>query len=176
MPLSLSRARSNTKGSVDRAQFLRGNWRGVVDAVRPPWALEGDRFFKTCTQCRECIAACPEKILNADKQGYPLVDFHRGECTFCGDCERTCKSLALKDRGQAPWSHHAQINNRCLALQGVMCRSCADNCDSRAIRFQLAVGGFSSPEINLDHCNGCGACIAPCPVGSIEITYKSTEK
>ena len=170
MALRLSRARSSRKNSVDRTQFLRGNWRGVADIITPPWALEGERFFQSCTQCSECVTACPENILRVGEKGYPQVDFKRGECTFCGDCLRACKPQALKDDGQAPWLLHAQINNQCLALKGVMCRTCADCCDSRAITFQLAVGGFSSPDLNLDECTGCGACIAPCPTSGIEIT------
>lgn len=170
MTIRLSRSPSSRKSSIDRAQFLRGNWRGVADIIPPPWALEGESFFKSCTQCSECVAACPESILHVTKKGYPQVDFKHGECTFCGDCVQACKPSALKDEGQVPWHYHAQINNQCLALKGVMCRTCADCCDSRAITFQLAIGGFSSPSLDFANCTGCGACIAPCPADSIEIT------
>ncbi len=170
MNLRVSRAQSSKKSPIDRAQFLRGNWRGVADIMPPPWALDGESFFRACTQCAECITACPESILRVGDKGYPQVDFQRGECTFCGDCERSCNPKALSNIERNPWSYHAQINNQCLALKGVMCRTCADCCETRAISFQLAVGGFSSPEINLDNCSGCGACIAPCPTDSIEIT------
>ena len=170
MPLRFTRAQSSKQAPIDRAQFLRGNWRGVADIIPPPWALSGNAFFKTCTQCSKCIAACPESILRVAEKGYPQVDFKRGECTFCGDCERSCKPGALRDTGQGAWLFHAQINNQCLALKGILCRTCSDCCDAQAITFQLAVGGFASPEINLSDCSGCGACIAPCPTGSIEIT------
>lgn len=175
MSTRLSRAQSSSKSPINRGQFLRGNWRSVADIIRPPWALEGDAFFKNCTQCSKCVTACPENILRVGNKGYPQVDFNRGECTFCGDCARNCEPRALKDEGQTAWFYHAQINNQCLALKGVMCRTCADCCDVRAITFQLAVGGFSSPELNLENCTGCGACIAPCPTGSIEITHRTIE-
>ena len=175
MNLRFSRAQSSKQSPIDRAQFLRGNWRGVADIMPPPWALKDNAFFKACTQCAECITACPENILRVGNAGYPQVDFQRGECTFCGDCERSCKPDALLDNGQSAWPYRAQINNQCLALKGVMCRTCADCCETRAISFQLAVGGFASPTINSDNCSGCGACIAPCPTDSIEITKYQTE-
>jgi ferredoxin-type protein NapF len=170
MSFWLPRPQTVHKKSIDRGQFLRGNWRGVADIMTPPWAAQGDLFFKLCTQCNDCIGACPENILVSGDKGYPQVDFKRGECTFCGDCETACKDKALQSTGQAPWHYVAQINAHCLNKKGVMCRSCADNCDQSAIHFQLAVGGFSSPQIDLEQCTGCGACIVPCPNGSIEIT------
>ena len=142
--------------------------------MAPPWAAEGEDFFKRCTQCNDCIDACPEKILIKGKKAYPQVDFKLGECTFCTDCATACKADALHDKGQAPWHYIAQINAQCLNRKGVMCRSCADCCDESAISFKLAVGGFSSPMINLQQCTGCGACIAPCPNSSIEITKNNS--
>ncbi len=150
---------------------MRGNWRGVADIMTPPWALQDELFFKRCTQCKDCIDACPEDILEVGSKGYPQVNFKHGECTFCGDCASACEAGALKDQGQVPWHYKAQINAHCLNIKGVMCRSCSDNCDESAISFKLAVGGFSSPKIDLDLCTGCGACIAPCPSSSIEITH-----
>ena len=45
MALRPSRTRLSRESSIDRTQFLRGNWRGVADIITPPWALEGERFF-----------------------------------------------------------------------------------------------------------------------------------
>ena len=175
MALRLIRANTSNKSTVSRAQFLRGNWRGVADIVKPPWALEGDAFFKTCDRCSKCITACPENILRVGDKGYPEVNFRRGECTFCGECEAVCKPQALYYDQQKPWHYHAQINSQCLAYKGVMCRTCADCCDARAITFQLMVGGFSNPELDAESCTGCGACIAPCPSGAIEMNNRKLE-
>jgi ferredoxin-type protein NapF len=37
------------------------------------------------------------------------------------------------------------------------------------------VGGKSTPQLSLNDCTGCGACIAPCPVDAIQISRKNTQ-
>jgi ferredoxin-type protein NapF len=44
---------------------------------------------------------------------------------------------------KTPWDLIADIGDQCLVKQGVMCRTCGDVCEPRAIRFKLAVGGFA---------------------------------
>ncbi len=34
------------------------------------------------------------------------------------------------------------------------------------------MGGPFQPEIDVDACNGCGACIAVCPVGAVSVTAR----
>jgi ferredoxin-type protein NapF len=34
---------------------------------------------------------------------------------------------------------------------------------------QYRVGAIAIPVVDVDSCNGCGACYAPCPVNAIEI-------
>ncbi|NJN40566.1 MAG: ferredoxin-type protein NapF, partial [Gammaproteobacteria bacterium] len=129
-----------------------------------------DDFVARCTRCSDCLTACPTTILEKGRGGFPLVNFARGECTFCGKCVEVCKPAALvRDRGAAPWTIKASIGDACLALQRVVCRSCGDRCEARAIRFRLAPGGVSRPELDGDTCNGCGACVAVCPASAITI-------
>jgi len=71
--------------------------------------------------------------------------------------------------GRPAWQLSPSIKENCLALNRVVCRSCAEQCDQQAIRFRPAPGGVSRPELNSEQCNGCGACIAPCPVAAIEL-------
>ena len=36
-------------------------------------------------------------------------------------------------------------------------------------RFRLVAGGHALPELELAACNGCGACVAPCPVQAMSV-------
>jgi ferredoxin-type protein NapF len=63
----------------------------------------------------------------------------------------------------------AVIAAACLALNRVVCRSCGEACAPRAIRFRLAPGGISAPEVDPGLCNGCGDCVPACPVAAITL-------
>jgi ferredoxin-type protein NapF len=56
-----------------------------------------------------------------------------------------------------------------LAERGVVCRVCEEQCDARAIRVRLAVGGGAAPVVAVASCTGCGACVAPCPARAIAV-------
>jgi ferredoxin-type protein NapF len=62
----------------------------------------------------------------------------------------------------------ARIAPECLALKGIVCRTCGEHCEPHAIHYQLLPGGRSFPRIDED-CNGCGACAPVCPVHAVEL-------
>jgi ferredoxin-type protein NapF len=163
---------------ISRFQLLRGHLDGAGAPLRPPHARPEAEFVESCQRTGACGRACPEKILVRGRGGFPEVDFRRGECTFCMDCVRACRSGALRADAliaqdtPAPWTVVATITGRCLSLRGVTCRSCGDVCEPRALRFRLAVGGRAEPEIDLAACTGCGACVAPCPVDAVRMEYR----
>jgi ferredoxin-type protein NapF len=155
---------------INRRQFLRGDFSGRKTVPRPPWALAEAAFIVACTRCRDCIDACPQHILVADKDARPTVDFGRGECTFCGKCVEACQPRALEKReGAPPWQLKAQIQNNCLAKSNVVCRTCGDACTVQAIRFRPTVMAAAQPEVDTALCTGCGACYVPCPAQAIRI-------
>lgn len=63
----------------------------------------------------------------------------------------------------------AELNGRCISLQGVSCRLCADPCDPAALGFRLLTGGRALPVIDDSRCTGCGLCISSCPVSALSL-------
>lgn len=168
-----------------RRFFLRGKIAAPPpSAVRPPWAGVESAFLERCARCDDCIGSCPENILIRGDGGYPEVNFKRGECTFCGTCVDRCKTSALsfpmyadepeKLRRDA-WDLEVNFASNCLSLNAVVCRACGDNCEPRAIRFQLKTGGIAEPHLSLADCTGCGACASICPVDAILIKPAAME-
>lgn len=157
--------------SISRGRFLRGDFGGRRQPIRPPWALAEDEFIERCTRCADCIGACPTRIVAKGSGGFPQIDFSCGECTFCGRCASGCHAGALRfEPDRSPWQLVATIADRCLALNRIVCRSCGDACDAHAIRFGARAGGVAVPELAPERCSGCGACFGICPVNAIEIS------
>ena len=158
---------------MNRAQFLRGALRGEPEPIRPPWSLNEAAFVDACTRCGDCLGLCPERILHKGRGGFPTVDFARGECTFCGVCARVCAGGALRDPGDdpsVPWNLVAAIGEGCLTARGVLCSSCADRCETRALRFRkVRAGAVPVPVVDAAACTGCGACFGPCPAGAVSL-------
>jgi ferredoxin-type protein NapF len=154
---------------ISRRQFLRGDMSGRKPAVRPPWALDEAAFLLACTRCGECARVCPTKVIVIER-GYPVVDFSRGECTFCTACPAACGAGALlRNEDRPAWAISAQIASTCMAHADTVCRSCGDACMEAAIRFRPRLGGAALPEVDGEKCTGCGACVAPCPVKAITL-------
>ena len=158
--------------AITRTDVLRGQFSGKGTVARPPWARTGTAFTDTCTRHGDCLKACPEKIIAIGRGGFPTIDFRLGECTFCKDCVKACRSGALvppASEDTRPWNLRAVIEPTCLALNGVLCRLCEESCEAIAIRFRLVVGGGAVPGIESAACTGCGACVTACPSQAIAI-------
>ncbi|PJG83569.1 ferredoxin-type protein NapF [Caviibacterium pharyngocola] len=170
-----------TDENLPRRRFLRGEFLRTLQSertalqgfqgVRPPWAKANQTFIDACTRCGDCVAACETHILIQGEGGFPEIDFQRGECTFCEKCVSACSASVFRPTNEMPWQHKADIGENCLTRQNVACRSCQDCCESRAIRFTLALGRVAAPTIDESACNGCGACIRSCPVAAIKLSY-----
>lgn len=158
--------------AVSRRQFLRGNLTGRDSAIRPPWAVAENEFVARCDQCSECVAACPSHLIEAANNGLPFMNFLKGECDFCNACARACATGALvyRDEANQPiWSLAATIESTCIAFNGVVCRTCGEHCETTAIRFVHLVGRGAMPQVDLERCTGCGACVSVCPVKAVRM-------
>lgn len=155
-----------------RRRFLSGRQPVLPKTPPPPWAVS--EFKQRCTQCGVCVECCPEQVLFVSEEGFPAVDFQRGECTFCERCVTVCEpdALALSEQ---PWRLKAQVSESCLLHQQVECRRCADSCPERVISFPWLGPGRRSIELDLSRCTGCGACVAGCPVSAIKMTAEPKE-
>jgi len=132
-----------------------------------PWVIDAKKFLELCTQCTDCINVCPEEIIFKGDGGFPSIDFELGECDFCGKCAQVCQEPIFSPTSEAPWQKKATISESCLANENIYCRSCAESCEAQALTFQLGLNAV--PKIDNELCNGCGACVAPCPTKAIDI-------
>ena len=162
--------------AISRTQFLRGQFAGKAGSVRPPWAVAEVEFVEHCNRCGDCLGACPEKIIEKGSGGFPVINFSKGGCLFCGECAQVCHAQVFSDVSTPPWLLNAEIDKTCLAMRGVECRSCKDHCEIGAIRFRLRVGGAALPILDTLNCTGCGACISVCPESAIELTTHSAQE
>ncbi len=154
----------------NRRRFLCADIKGRESPLYPPWAPQRQDFERLCTQCNECLRACPEDIIKISQTGFPVVDFSRGECTFCGRCVEACETEALSYKyAQIPWPYRAGVNSACLAKHNIMCDSCRDACPQAAIAMNPSIGRPPTPVVNDTLCNGCGACVRICPADAIQI-------
>ncbi|WP_127959969.1 ferredoxin-type protein NapF [Serratia microhaemolytica] len=155
---------------VSRRNLLSGQWHHRSNVIRPPWSREPSLFVAACTRCQQCIDACETGVLISGSGGFPEIDFQQAECTFCRRCATACPAELFYPEQHPAWQQVANIADHCLALRGVECRSCQDSCEVPAIAFRPQLNGVAQPLLDQNSCNGCGACVAPCPAQAIAIT------
>lgn len=138
--------------------------------LRPPYNAGEQQFIEQCTRCNECVDVCETKIIEIGSGGFPRVNFADDECTFCGKCSDVCESNALDTTANQAFSTDITVTNQCLAQNEVYCQSCRDACDELAIKFDFFSERIPKPQIDLEACNSCGACVSICPPNAINIT------
>ncbi|OWV87735.1 ferredoxin-type protein NapF [Rhizobium sp. R635] len=152
---------------MSRRQFLSGRPAAADGRICPP-GTSMEALAAACTGCGRCEERCPTKIIRL-VDGLPSLAFMRGECTFCGECAASCPQPVFIAERIDRFAHVAAIGDTCLAKRGITCQSCGEVCPQQAIRFRPRIGGPFLPELRTEICNGCGGCIASCPVNAITL-------
>lgn len=153
--------------AISRHSFIRGYQDASV--IRPPWAIDEQKFTDLCTRCFECAKACPDHLIVKGVGGFPEISFSRHGCDYCEACARACPESVLDLTQLIPWNQKAIISEDCFSKRGVVCRSCGDACETVAIRFKPMLGGVSQVQLDTSACNGCGECVHVCPAHAITI-------
>jgi len=124
--------------------------------------LGGD--LNNCLDCEApCVNECEEKILEYNNA--PLINFSLGGCTYCEACFNACEKDVLNELDVQIKAMANLSTKSCIAWNSVVCNSCADVCDVRAIKFF----GMFKPTVNFESCTGCGMCLHVCPSNAIQM-------
>jgi len=161
--------------NISRRQLFRGQFKGD-NAIRPPWSINELTFTENCTRCYECVHVCHSHLIFKGSGGFPEISFNRQGCDYCEACVRACPEDVLRidqSNQQSAWLQTAEINNECFSMRGIVCRSCGEICESRAIQFKPGIAGHTQVILNTTACNGCGECVHVCPAGAIKISKDS---
>jgi len=197
---------------TDRREFLLGLakgagaavvgglvWVGYLDGkkasatvLRPPGAVEEERFLAACTKCGLCVAACPYQALvlarpgDGRPVGTPYFVMRERPCRMCREipCTAICPTGALDttlvsdgEAGKKALNiNKARIGlavidrETCIAYWGIQCDACYRACPviDKAITVDPARNdrtgkhAILGPVVHSDHCTGCGMCERAC--------------
>lgn len=142
------------------------------ELLRPPGGQDETRFAATCLHCDKCRSICPEGCISLGtledglvSYRLPKMDFHKGICTFCGECIAVCPTKALQPFDESADSIGIAMvdSEECIAYTQGGCQLCADSCIYGAI----AISDAGKPVVDESLCNGCGRCEFACPSASL---------
>lgn len=141
--------------------------------LTPPGSKSIEDFYRHCTACQLCVAACPNGVLrpstDPERLMQPEMGYEKGFCRpECTKCSEVCPTGAiLRITREEKTRYHigkARIERSlCVAEDGTLCGNCARHCPSGAIRMVENENGFKIPVVNEEICTGCGACEFLCP-------------
>lgn len=158
--------------------------------LRPPGAIEEEKFVQACIKCGKCVEACPYDTLklasvNDDKGlGTPYFEPRKTPCYLCTNypCTKACPSGALLvenlQKEAKPNIENSKMGlaiihkESCIAFNGIQCDACYRACPlmGKAIVLEKDRNEFTGkhanlkPVVNSDTCTGCGICEQVCVV------------
>ena len=141
-------------------------------SLRPPYAHDKALLSTLCATCVEkpCVASCEENIIVLDNENFPSLVFTQSGCTFCKECALACPLGVLTLEEEPSIEALFSIDTKqCMAWNHVICNSCADVCDAKAITFF----GMLRPLLDKEKCTGCGFCYGICPSNAVKYRITS---
>ena len=146
--------------------------------LRPPGAVDEAKLLGVCVRCGNCIRACPPQIIKPDLGNHgaaslltPILDFSDGYCREdCTACTEVCPSgalarLSVQDKPKIQLGVPQVDMDLCLLREDRECAECRRWCPYGAVRYVFSETEYCLvPQIDLEKCNGCGACEMACPV------------
>lgn len=139
----------------------------IKNSLRPPYAFLTELFDSLCLTCKDtpCVASCEEEIIVLDHDRIPSLLFTKSGCTFCKECALSCPKGVLQGDSLPLIKALFKISTQtCMAWNSVVCNSCADVCDEKAITFF----GMFRPVLDKEKCTACGFCFGVCPTQAVE--------
>ena len=146
--------------------------------MRPPGAQDEARLWGACIKCDRCRSVCPEGVIDVAhlEDGLvnartPVMDFKKGYCTFCDGaykCAEVCPTEAIRfgfDPACDKIGMAVVDSEECLLYRsgsGRCSKECIDACAYEA----LSIDDSGHLRVDVDACNGCGACEHACPSSS----------
>ncbi len=161
--------------------------------LRPPGAVAEEWFTSLCLRCGNCARACAAEIIQPDIGRYgiggllaPLITFDNDYCwESCNRCTLVCPSGAISPVTLSQ-KVHATIGvprvdmDICLLGRDRECAICRNRCPYGAIRLVFDEQEYTlTPHVDLQRCNGCGACQVACPTQprkAIEVGSREPER
>jgi ferredoxin-type protein NapG len=146
-----------------------------TDWLRPPGAAGEGLFLERCTQCGDCIKACPPGAIVAHAQdATPVLFADQSPCLLCEDfpCIAACATGALLpvDGIAEVRMGIARVSHRlCTAGQG--CYACVSKCPTDALAMDVASLQLT---VAAGRCVGCGMCEMVCQTVNDHVAIRVT--
>jgi len=160
-----------------------GAARGENAPLRPPGAVEEEKFAGLCLRCGNCARACPSRIIQPyfELTGItglfaPAIQYRNQYCLEdCHDCMRVCPSgalelLDLEQKRRYVIGEALVEGSLCLlALGRKDCDACERACPFDAVHTHWDEEKYVAyPMVQTEKCNGCGACEVACPTEKVK--------